>query len=108
MRAARSRLWPDGQCASLAGSQGLFREEGLQGSVAAHPRGDWCVQQVACKEDRAFSRDLLKREGCQPRTRYARELRLRKSFTNEPRKSLTQELHISQTSPVHRLDAATE
>jgi hypothetical protein len=43
------------------GSGGLFREEGLKGSVAAHPRGDWCVQQVACKEDRAFSRDLLKR-----------------------------------------------
>src|SRR6516225_2431820 len=62
MRAAHSRLRPDGQCASLAGSQGLFREEGLQGSVAADSRGDWCVQQVACKEDRAFSRDLLKRK----------------------------------------------
>ena len=29
-----------GQCKSLAGSRGLFREKGLQGSVAAHPRGD--------------------------------------------------------------------
>jgi hypothetical protein len=25
-----------------------------EGSVAAHPRGDWCVQQVACKEDRRW------------------------------------------------------
>src|SRR5262249_38496618 len=45
-----------------------FRKEGLQGSVAAHPRGDWCVQQVAYKEDRAFSRDLLKRT---PRQRWS-------------------------------------
>src|SRR5262249_7998241 len=68
MRAAHSRLRPDGQCASLAGSRGLFRKEGLQGSVAAHPRGDWCIQQVAYKEDRAFSRDLLKRT---PRQRWS-------------------------------------
>ena len=57
---------PDGQRASLAGSRGLFREEGLQGSVAAYPQGDWCVQQVASKEDRAFSRDLLKGEDARP------------------------------------------
>src|SRR5215510_15062522 len=61
MRAAHSRLGPDGQCAPIAGGLGLFREEGLQGRIAVHPRGDPCVQQVACKEDRAFSRDLLKR-----------------------------------------------
>src|SRR5258708_10472755 len=61
MREAHSRLGPDGQCASLAGSRGFFRKKGLRGSVAAHPRGDWCVQPVACKEDRAFPRDLLKR-----------------------------------------------
>src|SRR6516164_7145599 len=67
-RAAHSRLGPDGQCASLVGSRGLFRKEGLQGSVAAHPRGNWCVQQVAYKEDRAFSRDLLKRT---PRQRWS-------------------------------------
>src|SRR5262249_4255410 len=66
MRAAHSRFGPSGQCASLAGSRGLFREKGLQGSVAAHPRGDWCVQQVAREEDRAFSRDLLKREDTSP------------------------------------------
>jgi len=68
MRAAHSRLGPDGQCASIAGV-GLFREEGLQGSTAVHPRGDPGVQQVACEEDRAFSRDLLKRDGCWPRRR---------------------------------------
>src|SRR5215831_5203900 len=61
MREAHSRLGPDGQCASLAGSRGFFRKKGLRGSIAAHPRGDWCVQPVACKEDRAFPRDLLKR-----------------------------------------------
>src|SRR5262249_32279645 len=61
MRAAHSRLGPNGQRASLAGSRGVFREKGLQGPVAAHPRGDRCVQQLPCKEDRAFSRDLLKR-----------------------------------------------
>jgi len=33
------------------------------GTIAAHPRGDRCVQQVACEEDRAFSRDLLKQAG---------------------------------------------
>src|SRR5262249_36827884 len=72
MRAAHSRLGPDGQCASIAGV-GLFREEGLQGSIAVHPRGDPGVQQVACEEDRAFSRDLLKRDGCWPRRRSGRQ-----------------------------------
>ena len=46
----------------------LISQRRLQGSVAAHPRGDWCVQQVAYKEDRAFSRDLLKRT---PRQRWS-------------------------------------
>src|SRR5262249_1782225 len=71
MRAAHSRFGPSGQCSSLAGSRGLFRQEGLQGSVAAHPRGDRCVQQVTCEEDRAFSRDLLKREDTSPEQRLA-------------------------------------
>ncbi len=33
------------------------------GTIAVHPRSDRCVQWVACEEDRAFSRDLLKRAG---------------------------------------------
>jgi hypothetical protein len=41
----------------------LFREKGLQGLVAANSRGDPCVQQITCEEDRAFSRDLLKWTG---------------------------------------------
>jgi hypothetical protein len=41
----------------------LISRKGLQGGIAAHPRGDRCVQQVACEEDWAFSRDLLKRTG---------------------------------------------
>jgi len=45
--------------ASIAGSRNLFREKELQGSVAADPRGDPCVQQVNGKKDWAFSRDLL-------------------------------------------------
>src|SRR5215467_12078446 len=61
MRAAHSWFGPDGQCASIVGSGGLFREKGLRGPIAAHPRSDRCVQQVASEEDRAFSRDLLKR-----------------------------------------------
>src|SRR5262245_41921209 len=43
MRAAHSRLGPDGQCASIAGV-GLFREEALQGRTAVYPRGDPGVQ----------------------------------------------------------------
>src|SRR6266568_2277321 len=47
-------------------AEAYFAKTGLQGSVATHPRGDRCVQQLACKEDRAFSRDLLKRAGAGP------------------------------------------
>ena len=39
-----------------------IREKRLQSSVAADPRGDSGVQQVAFKEDRAFPRDLLKQK----------------------------------------------
>ena len=53
-------LGPNGQCASIAGSRGLFREKRLQGPVATDPRRDPGVQQVTFKEDRALSRDLLK------------------------------------------------
>ena len=63
MRAAHSRHGPGGQCASIAGSGGLFCENALQGLIAADPRSDPGVQQVKCKEDRTFSRDLLKRIG---------------------------------------------
>src|SRR2546429_1377700 len=66
MRTAHSRFGPDGQCASIAGSGGLFREKRLRGTIAANPRSNWCVQQVACEEDRAFSRDLLKRKDASP------------------------------------------
>jgi len=65
MRAAHSRRGPDRQCASIAGSGGLFCENALQSIIAAHPRSDPGVQQVKCKEDRAFSRDVLKRVGGQ-------------------------------------------
>jgi hypothetical protein len=41
----------------------LLSRKRLQGIIAAHPRGDQCVQQVAREEDWAFSRDLLKRTG---------------------------------------------
>jgi hypothetical protein len=44
-----------------AEAEAYFAKKGLQGTIAVHPRGDPCIQQVACKEDRAFSRDLLKR-----------------------------------------------
>src|SRR6266481_614404 len=63
MRAANSWLGPDGQCASIAGSRGVFCEKGLRGPVAADPRGDSYVQQFACEEDRPFSRYLLNRAG---------------------------------------------
>src|SRR5712664_1590278 len=63
MRAAHSWLGPDGQCASIAGSRGVFCEKGLHGPVAADPQGDSCVQQLACEEDRSFSRYLLNRAG---------------------------------------------
>src|SRR2546421_6960598 len=61
MRAANSWLGPDGQCASIAGSRGVFCEKGLHGPVAADPQGDSYVQQLACQEDRPFSRYLLNR-----------------------------------------------
>src|SRR5262249_21447903 len=41
----------------------LISRRRLQGTIAVHARGDSSVQQVARKEDRAFSRDLLKRRG---------------------------------------------
>src|SRR6266853_872659 len=63
MRAANSWLGPDGQCASIAGSRGVFCEKGLRGPVAADPQGDSYVQQLACEEDRPFSRYLLNRAG---------------------------------------------
>jgi hypothetical protein len=37
MRAAHSGLGSDRQCASIAGSRGVFREKGLHGAIAAHP-----------------------------------------------------------------------
>ena len=58
-------------CASIAGSGGLFCENALQSIIAAHPRSDPGVQQVKCKEDRAFSRDLLKRVGGQGARAFA-------------------------------------
>jgi hypothetical protein len=45
----------------FAGSRSLSCEKGLQGPVAAHLGGAPSVQQLACEEDRTFSRDLLKR-----------------------------------------------
>src|SRR6266404_3558649 len=63
MRAANSWLGPDGQCASIAGSRGVFCEKGLHGPVAADPQGDSYVQQLTCEEDRPFSRYLLNRAG---------------------------------------------
>src|SRR5712664_354038 len=63
MRAAHSWLGPDGQCASIAGSRGVFCEKGLHGPVAADPQGDSYVQQLACEEDRPFSRYLLNPAG---------------------------------------------
>ena len=41
-------------------AEAYFAKKGCKVPVAADPGGDPCVQQVACKEDRAFSRDLLK------------------------------------------------
>ena len=61
VRADNPWLGSGGQCPAITGSGGLFREKGLQGPIAADARGNPCVQQVACKEDWAFSRDLLKR-----------------------------------------------
>src|SRR5258705_13107202 len=63
MRAANSWLGPDGQCAPVAGSSDVSCEKGLRGPVAADPQGDSYVQQLACEEDRPFSRYLLNRAG---------------------------------------------
>src|SRR5216683_7026635 len=63
MRAAISWIAPDVQCASIAGSCGVFCEKGLRGPVAADPQGNSYVQQLACEEDRPFSRYLLNRAG---------------------------------------------
>src|SRR5216684_7822072 len=63
MPATNSWLGPDGQCASIAGSRGVFCEKGLHGRVAADPQGDSYVQQLASEEDRPFSRHLLNRAG---------------------------------------------
>src|SRR6516165_4733001 len=60
MRAIHYWLGANGQCASIARSRSLFCKKGLQGPIAAYPRGDPCVQQITCKEDWAFSRHLLK------------------------------------------------
>ena len=49
------------------------------GSVAADSRCDPGIQQVACQEDRAFSRDLLK-EKVRARLRDCEQGRLRKSM----------------------------
>jgi hypothetical protein len=63
MRAANSWLGPDGQRAAIAGGRGVFCEKGLHGPVAADPQGNSYVQQLACEEDRPFSRYLLNRAG---------------------------------------------
>src|SRR5712672_2218185 len=63
MRAANSWFGPDGQCAPIAGSWDVFCKKGLHGPVAADPQGDSYVQQLACEEDRTFSRYLLNRVG---------------------------------------------
>src|SRR3981081_3630843 len=63
MRAANSWLGSGGQCAAIAGGRGVFCEKGLRGPVAADPQGDSYVQQLACEEDRPFSRYLLNRAG---------------------------------------------
>src|SRR3981081_3926797 len=63
MRAANSWLGPGGQCAAIAGGRGVFCEKGLRGPVAADPQGGSYVQQLACEEDRPFSRYLLNRVG---------------------------------------------
>src|SRR5260370_2634439 len=44
-------------------AEAYFSKKGCAVLLQPTPRGDRCVQQVACEEDRAFSRDLLKRAG---------------------------------------------
>jgi hypothetical protein len=43
-------------------AEAYFAKKGCEVLLQPTPRSDSCVQQVACKEDRVFSRDLLKRE----------------------------------------------
>ena len=42
-------------------AEAYFAKKGLHGPVAADPQGDSYVQQLACQEDRPFSRYLLNR-----------------------------------------------
>jgi hypothetical protein len=42
-------------------AEAYFAKKGCKVLLQPTPRGDPCVQQVTCKEDRTFSRDLLKR-----------------------------------------------
>ncbi len=44
-------------------AEAYFAKKGLHGPVAADPQGDSYVQQLACEEDRPFSRYLLNRAG---------------------------------------------
>src|SRR5262249_22211225 len=60
MRAIHYWLGANWQCASIARSWSLFCKKGLQGPIAAHPRGGPRVQQITGKEDWTFSRYLLK------------------------------------------------
>jgi hypothetical protein len=42
-------------------AEAYFTKKGCKVLLQPTPRGAPCVQQVACEEDRAFSRDVLKR-----------------------------------------------
>src|SRR5215813_11440908 len=42
-------------------AEAYFAKKGCKVLLQSTPEADPCIQQVACKEDRAFSRDLLKR-----------------------------------------------
>src|SRR5438876_5688324 len=44
-------------------AEAYFAKKGCKVLLQPTPKGDRYVQQVTCKEDRAFSRDLLKRTG---------------------------------------------
>jgi hypothetical protein len=48
---------------SVAPARLVFLRKGMHGPVAADPQGDSYVQQLACEEDRPFSRYLLNRAG---------------------------------------------
>ncbi len=60
MQAVNSWVGANGQCAVIARSRSLFCEKGLRGFIAADPGGDPALQQVKCKEDRPFPRNLLR------------------------------------------------